>query len=209
MKFKILYAASLAFLLSIFMVFTCSVAEETKGNSRIPNLPVDTESGNIAGKISVSEFPSSLIAIEEGAFEGTALISVDLPENVETIGDYAFANINSLGSIRIPNSTTYIGKNTFKSSAHVTIIGAPKSYARTWAHENDIPFIPITSFYAFNDSNRVNGSLNGGTEQLVLDGGKTGEEEQKTTGRMIGELNAEKKETIIAFHIQGRSPPMA
>ena len=156
-----------------------------------------------------SKLPESVKIIEDEAFEGTAITNVVLPENVETIGDYAFANIQTLQQISIPNSTTYIGKNAFKGSNNVTITGAPKGYARAWAHENGIPFNPITSFYAFNNTVQVNGELtNSRAERLDVDSEQTEEEKPKPTGRMTGELNAEEKETITAFHIQGRSPPM-
>ena len=148
--------------------------------------------------------------IEDSAFEGTAISNVVLPEKVETIGDYAFAGIQTLRKISIPNSTTYIGKNAFKGSNNVTITGAPKGYARAWAHENGIPFNPITSFYAFNNTVQITGGLtNSRAERLDVDSEQKEEEKPKPTGRMTGELNAEKKETITAFHIQGRSPPMA
>lgn len=160
--------------------------------------------------LSESILPEALEVIADEAFEGTAITIVVLPENVETIGDYAFANINTLRNISIPNKTTYIGENAFKGSNSVTITGAPKGYARAWAHENGIPFSPITSFYAFNNTVQVNGGLtNSRAERLDVESEQTEEEKPKPTGRMTGELNAEKKETITAFYIQGRSPPMA
>ena len=100
--------------------------------------------------------PTSLTIIEDEAFVGTAITNVVLPENVEVIGDYAFANIQTLMKISIPNKTAYIGKNAFKDSTNVKITGAPKGYAKTWAHEHGIPFNPITSFYAFNNTVQVN-----------------------------------------------------
>ena len=46
--------------------------------------------------------PASLQIIEAEAFEGTAIVTVDLPETVETIGERAFANIPTLRQITIP-----------------------------------------------------------------------------------------------------------
>ena len=196
--------------LFILPVFTCAYAN---------NLPEGDTSQSALGsraygstdEIKESQFvlPASVVIIEDEAFEGTAITDVVLPENVVTIGDFAFANIQTLRNISIPNSTIYIGKNAFKGSNNVVITGAPKGYARAWAHENGIPFNPITSFYAFNNIVQVNGGLtNSRAERLDIDSEKTEEEKPKPTGRMTGELNAEKKETITAFHVQGRSPPM-
>lgn len=159
---------------------------------------------------SVFLLPENLEIIDEGAFEGTAIEKIKLPETVTTIGEYAFANIRSLRTVQIPTATTYIAKTAFEGSFNTTITAALHSYARKWAHENGIPFNPITSFYAFNNTVQVNGGLtNSRAERLDIDSEQPGEKNPKPTGRMTGELNAEKKGTITAFHIQGRSPPMA
>lgn len=162
------------------------------------------------GVIRDARLPESLTIIEDEAFEGTAITNIILPQNVETIGDYAFANIKTLRSINVPNTTTYISGNAFKGSTNVSITGAPKGYARAWAHENGIQFSPITSFCAFTNIVQVNGGVtNSRAERLDVDCKQAEDEKHKPTDRMAGELNAEKKEAITAFHIQGRSPPMA
>ncbi len=206
-KYKII--AFLISLLCIFMVPTFTHAKDCANNQLEEIACLDNSYNTEAEKTAASKLPLYLITIEDEAFEGTAITTIILPENVETIGDYAFADIKTLRNISIPNRTTYIGKNAFKGSNNVTITGAPKGYARAWAHENGIPFSPITSFYAFNYSVQINGGLtNSRVERLDVDSEKTEEEKPKPTDRMTGELNAEKKETITAFHIQGRSPPM-
>ena len=51
-----------------------------------------------------------------GAFENTKLTSVTLPKNLESIGAYAFANIPTLTTVSIPDSTLReIGTAAFKS----------------------------------------------------------------------------------------------
>ena len=210
MKKKILFFATLLCLF-IFLVFTCAYA------NNLSDVELSKSASELIEQICTDKtkgyktiLPASLITIENEAFEGTAITNVVLPESVETIGDYAFANIKTLRNISVPNSTIYIGTNTFKGSSNVTITGTPKGYARAWAYENGIPFSPITSFYAFNNSIQLNGGLtNSRVERLGLDSEQTDEEKSKPTGRMNGELNVEKKETITAFHNQGRSPPMA
>lgn len=210
MKKKLLFFIML-FCLFIFSVITCAYANNLPEEA-LQQSHIELKKQGRTDEIKESQFvlPASLTTIENEAFEGTAITNIILPENVETIGDYAFADIQTLRNIRIPNSTTYIGKNAFKGSANVTITGAPKGYARAWAHENGMSFNPITSFYAFNNSVQANGNLtNSRAERLDVDSEQAEEKKPKPTGRMTGELNAEKKETITAFHIQGRSPPMA
>lgn len=210
MKKKVLFFITLLCLF-ILTVFTCAYADN------LPEIEINQSYIHLIDKYGIAEIresqfvlPESLTTIEDEAFEGTAITNIVLPENVETIGEYTFANIQTLRKISIPNKTKYIGKNAFKGSANVTITGAPKGYARAWAHEHGIPFSPITSFYAFNNTVQINGGVtNSRTERLDVDSEKTEEKKPKPTGRMTGELNAEKKETITAFHIQGRSPPMA
>ena len=156
------------------------------------------------------KLPSSLIIIEDEAFEGTAIEKAELPDTVESIGENAFANIATLKNINIPNSTTFIGKDAFRGSNQVTITAAPKSYARAYALENKIPFNPITGFYAFIPPTQSTSPLNDLTEQQkLLDEEETTDNQRANqTGRMTGDLNADRYEIIMAFHIQGRSPPM-
>lgn len=209
LKKKIIIFIAL-FCLFVLSVFSCAYANnlpEVNINKSIVELIKQVGTDEIKG--SQFALPVSLITIEDEAFEGTAITNVVLPENVETIGDYAFANIKTLHNITIPQSTTRIGENAFIGSNNVTITGAPKGYARTWAHENGIPFNPITSFYAFNNTVQVNGELTNSRDEKLNDGNEETEgKELKPTGRMAGELNVEKKEIITAFHIQSRSPPM-
>ena len=156
------------------------------------------------------KLPASLITIEESAFEGTSIVTIDLPEKVETIEDKAFANIKTLKQINIPNSTILIGKDAFRGSNQVTITAAPKSYARTYAQEYKIPFTPITSFYAFTPSPQATSLFNSRSElqKLLVEGETTDNQKVNQTGRMTGDLNANRYDNITAFHIQGRSPPM-
>ena len=157
-----------------------------------------------------SELPSSLQVIGEEAFEGTAVTKVDLPESLEIIKDRAFANVKSLRSIYIPQSTTEIGKDVFAGTKHVMITAAPGSYARNWAKNNGIPFVTQVLFCASNGSVQISGyHLNGGSKD------KTANEEtietpkySESKGRANGEIIAAKHEECFAFNLQGRSPPM-
>ena len=203
-------------LLAIFSVFTCAYANNLPEIKTIPisliqQITENSEDNPIEGTATPSfTLPASLITIEEGAFEGTAITTVDLPESVVTVEDYAFANIPTLQNIHIPDATKYIGKNAFLGSANVTITGAPEGYARAWARENGIPFRPVKTYYAFIQPVQANGIAGGRTQlqRIIPEKEKTEAEKQKPTGRFTGDLNIDRYETITAFHIQGRSPPM-
>ena len=69
-------------------------------------------------KISTVILPSSLKKISSRAFYGSAITSLYIPESVEEIADYAFANTSALtGNIVIPDKVTSIGDRAFMDSA--------------------------------------------------------------------------------------------
>lgn len=157
------------------------------------------------------KLPASLTTIEDSAFEGTAITFVSLPESVEEIGDNAFANIPTLKGIRIPDSTTSISATAFEGSNQVTIAAASGSYAGAWAKKNSIPFSPVVNYYVSNHIVQVTGISSERVQlQKIILADETTEttNQTKPTGRMAGELSADKYEMITAFHIQGRSPPV-
>lgn len=85
--------------------------------------------------------PASLTVIEDEAFAGTAIETVVLPDTLEVIGDFAFADIPTLSSVEIPQSVHAIGDNAFAGSDSVFFLGAADSYAQTWANEHAIKFV--------------------------------------------------------------------
>ncbi len=89
---------------------------------------------------SVSTLPSSLIIIGEEAFEGTSLQCVRLPSSLEVIEDRAFADIEPLESVYIPEETQFIGDGAFANDGHVVLMGESGSYAERWAQEHSFRF---------------------------------------------------------------------
>lgn len=59
--------------------------------------------------------PENLYGIEAGAFAGSDIEAVSIPEGVEIIGDYAFYGCKSLHSISLPSTLKSIGKGAFAS----------------------------------------------------------------------------------------------
>ena len=85
--------------------------------------------------------PSSLMVIEDEAFEGTAVQQVVLPEGLLSIGESAFENAPFLTDVYIPGTTEYIADSAFSMTANLTIHGIEGSYAMEWAQRNEIPFV--------------------------------------------------------------------
>lgn len=205
----------LSLLLTLF-VFTCANAAVNPDDSaQLPVLQTIRSEEQLSEEApdvqqTASTLPAALQVIDENAFEGTALVSVELPEKLEYIGDEAFAGITSLRSVRIPDNTKYIGKDAFTGSGQVTITAYANSYARTWARNNRIPFAPVAALTASNGSLQITGINSNKTTQNQLTSTETTETPKysEQNGRAEGEIKAAKHEECFAYSIQGRSPPM-
>lgn len=172
----------------ITVALCCSAMAETSGNDfgspepglrignrmPVPDLPI-MEAG------SDSSLPASLVSIEDGAFEGTSLSSVTLPENVEEIGDSAFANNNSLLMVTIPGTVERIHDKAFAGSTDVTIRTASGTYAKYWVQRHGLPYVLVPFF--------VN-SADRGPIAAVLSALRTGRERVQRTGVCAAEKKA-------------------
>ena len=158
------------------------------------------------------KLPASLQVIEDSAFEGTAIVSVEIPESVAYIGDYAFADISSLLGIQIPDATTHIGKNAFSGSKQVTLTASSGSYARTWAKENGIRFRLLATFTAREDVFTISLRKDDREQQLRKERLEKTDDQfanvrERRTGRTVGELKAAQYKGIAALYIQSRYFP--
>ena len=206
-------------MIAMLMAFTCAQASTEYHPAKIFKGIVSTElhAENILQQYSLTanpalgsapafSLPASLKIIEDEAFEGTALVAVDLPETVEEIGDRAFANIPSLRILKIPDNTKRIGTKIVAGSYNVTIAAAPGSYARNWAQENDVPFAPVTVIAA--DSQAVvSAALSSFRSTEIIIAEDDSIKEEKPAARAVDEINNNLYEESIAYHIQGRAPP--
>ena len=153
------------------------------------------------------KLPAGLQIIEDEAFEGTAIVSIDLPETVESIGEQAFANITTLRKVNIPEKTKKIARTAFAGSNNVTITGAPGSYARTWARENGIPFTSTIVVYAGTDGVQIFANYSYQNFDIDLNNEIADENERNHQWRPIGEIKAEQYDEFKTNHILSRAPP--
>ena len=158
------------------------------------------------------KLPTSLKIIDDSAFEGTALVSVDIPESVSYIGDNAFANIPTLLSVRIPDTTQFIGRDAFANSIKVTLTASSNSYARTWAKENGFRFQLLATFNASNGVVSYSFQSNPGFHSFQRERTETTDKtntniRERRTGRTVGELKASRYKGVAALHIQSRYFP--
>ena len=195
----------ISLLLSLF-VFTCANAavnsDESKQFTAFQTVWSENQTAEEKSvkQQTASILPAALQIIDESAFEGTALVSVELPEKLEYIGEKAFAHILTLRSIHIPDSTKHIGKNAFTGSGQVTITAYSNSYARTWARNNGIPFNPIAALTASNGTPQITRlNLNKTTQdQLTSDETTETPKYSEQNGRAEGEIKAAKHEECFA-----------
>jgi hypothetical protein len=74
--------------------------------------------------------PNTITTITTGAFGGTGLANLTIPQSVTNIGDYAFESCTSLTNVTIPNSVTYLGGGAFAFCAGLRNVSIPDSVTR-------------------------------------------------------------------------------
>jgi len=97
--------------------------------------------------------PSGLQTIEAEAMYGTAAVYVWLNDNVEFVGDNAFAECRNLKYVYVPSNGITISPNAFPKGT--MILGIPgdydtSSYAEDFANKNGFTFIPLENPYGGN-----------------------------------------------------------
>ncbi len=69
---------------------------------------------------------SQITALPDGMFMNTSIVSLTLPENLQSISDNAFNGTRHLGKIVLPPSVVEIGENAFRSSG-LTSVAIPEN----------------------------------------------------------------------------------
>ncbi len=82
--------------------------------------------------------PAAVKLIEDSAFEGLPMATVEIPYGCETIGKWAFKDCTNLTQIRIPDSVTCIDTTAFEGCTNVFVYGTDPSAAKTFcdSHSN-------------------------------------------------------------------------
>ena len=92
----------------------------------------------IAGCVS-TVIPEEIMSIGNYAFAGCiGLVDIEIPESVMSIGNNAFAGCTGLESITLSETVVSIGKNAFKDCSNLTIHAWRDSYAAAYAENNNI-----------------------------------------------------------------------
>ncbi len=89
------------------------------------------------------KFPSTLKSIGMYAFTFTGITTVEIPENVTTIGAYCFFQNEKLETAIVPANVTTIEKCAFAECPELTIKGESGSAIEEYAESEKIPFETI------------------------------------------------------------------
>ena len=90
---------------------------------------IETESNNLISACSKTLIPNGVRIIGKGAFDGSNITAINIPDSVIEIGNYAFSDCYKLTSIVIPESVTKIGSDLFGwgTSQNMISITLPKN----------------------------------------------------------------------------------
>lgn len=92
-------------------------------------------------KLETIRLPQNVQSIGGKAFSHCdRLNNIVIPAGTKSIGERAFSYCGSLENIRIPDSVEEIGIRAFYKDSKITIECSDKSYAKTYAAENNIPY---------------------------------------------------------------------
>ncbi len=93
------------------------------------------------GRLKSVDLPNGLLSIEGakyswdyGAFAGTGLKNVIIPDGVVSIGSFAFSSCGGLTSVTIPDSVTNIGQSAFSICRSLTSVTIPESVTSIGYH---------------------------------------------------------------------------
>ena len=71
------------------------------------------------------KLPNTLTEIPYGAFSNVELKSLEIPEGVEIIGDYAFFDCDELTNVKLPTTLRKIGEGAFSQCVELKSINIP------------------------------------------------------------------------------------
>lgn len=87
-----------------------------------------------------ASFPTSLLRVEEAAFDGTSFTELVFKKGLLLVGERAFSNMEHLKYVWFPSSTEYISESAFYWSSLEKIYGPDGTYAQKWAKEHHVEY---------------------------------------------------------------------
>ena len=207
---RVLLASVSLLILIIFMPDAKAANSPSIKDAFKPNEKILAQ-GGLEDETGVFVLPSSLKAIDNNAFEGTNANTIILSGSIETIGDYAFADIQTLKSVIVPDSICYISNSAFAGSDHVSIIAEPNTYTKAWASRNGIPFYSVANVSIQHDTNQFIGNslTHQRNKREIISDRDHNEKKQKPTGRLNRNTIIRPVEEYTANSIKSRAPPKA
>lgn len=80
--------------------------------------------------------PPTLIRIRDGAFRGSGIYELELPQGMLSIGSQAFAQCEELKKVVIPDSVKEFGEDILKDSPQAVVCCSEGSAAEAWAKKS-------------------------------------------------------------------------
>lgn len=84
--------------------------------------------------------PPTLIRIRDGAFRGSGIYELELPQGMLSIGSQAFAQCEELKKVVIPDSVKEFGEDILKDSPQAVVCCSEGSAAEAWAKKSEYAY---------------------------------------------------------------------
>lgn len=123
--------------------------------------------------------PPTLKKIGSYAFQGTALTSVNIPDNVETIENNAFGRVKRLQEVHLPDNLTALGGSAFEYCRNLRAVKIPSK-------------IKVITWYAFRDCSSL--------QSVELHDSITGFGNESFAGCDLREITLPKSTTAVGNH---------
>ena len=154
--------------------------------------------------------PASLVTIEDEAFEGTGIVTVQIPRSVKEIGDKVFAESEHLKEVRFLGSPDRIGNNFVSDDHEVTIRMFFGSSVQAWANRHGYRTNFLSAVTRKKEKRPAIGFGLSATDRVETEQqGESclAEKKERRTGRKTGELKSCQYKGISSIYIQSRYFP--
>lgn len=113
--------------------------------------------------------PSSVRRIESFSFQHTAIVELEMPDSIETLGDAVFSQCFNLESVKLSSKLTIIPERTFDSCKELHFIEIPKGVKviKKGAFENT-PALKCLRFYGKVKTISKSAFKDSGLEKIIV-----------------------------------------